>query len=98
MENSDRQDDAVRGDIGSDKIAEDCKNGPGDGNVAADKVEATRPEDFAKPSVGQPKSSGQRLRGRSVKGHRTMLVRYGKMGFVGQFRFSEREELYEETA
>jgi cell fate regulator YaaT (PSP1 superfamily) len=91
MENTDKQDDVIREDVGSDKIAEDRKNGPGVSDVAADEVETTRPEDFAEPSVDQPKSSGQRLRGRSVKGNRTMLVRYGKMGFVGQFRFSERE-------
>ncbi len=33
---------------------------------------------------GQPKSSGQRRQ-------RTILIRYGKMGYVGQFRHSERE-------
>ena len=62
-------------------------NNRNDGTVDADNRAVSDPADKNGNEgqvSGQPKSSGQRRR-------RTILVRYGKMGFVGQFRHSERE-------
>jgi len=62
-------------------------NNHNNGTVDADSQAVNSPtgkNGDAAPAGNQPKSSGRRRQ-------RTILIRYGKMGYVGQFRHSERE-------